>query len=65
MEKNRNEIIMTLPGFINQLLLFMHSGAILTDAFCKIAASYGKLDAKRQNYFTEQIYNIYVASQHI
>ena len=63
MEKNRNEIIMTLPGFINQLLLFMHSGAILTDAFCKIAASYGKLDAKRQNYFTEQIYNIYVASQ--
>lgn len=64
MEKNRNEIIMTLPGFINQLLLFMHSGAILTDAFCKIAASYGKLDAKRQNYFTEQIYNIYVASQH-
>lgn len=64
MEKNRNEIIMTLPGFINQLLLFMHSGAILTDAFCKIAVSYGKLDAKRQNYFTEQIYNIYVASQH-
>ena len=48
MEKNRNEIIMTLPGFINQLLLFMHSGAILTDAFCKIAASYGKLDATEE-----------------
>ena len=44
MEKNRNEIIMTLPGFINQLLLFMHSGAILTDAFCEEAELFYRAD---------------------
>lgn len=63
MEKNRNEIITALPCFINQLLLLMHSGVILTDAFCRIAEGYGNLDEKRKNYFTRQVYNIYVASQ--
>lgn len=64
MERNKKEIVMTLPGFINQLLLLMHSGVILTDAFCKIAEGYGQLDPKRQNYFTNQVYNLYVASRH-
>ena len=63
MEKNRNDIVMTLPGFINQLLLLMNSGVILSDAFCKIAEGYGNLDKKRQNYFTNQVYNVYAASR--
>ena len=63
MEKNRNEIIIALPCFINQLLLLMHSGVILTDAFSRIAASYGELEAGRQNYFTRQVHSIYLASQ--
>lgn len=62
-EKNNNDIIMTLPGFINQLLLLMHSGVILNDAFCKIAEGYGKLDKERQNYFTNQVYHVYASSQ--
>ena len=62
MEKNKNEIILSLPGFINQLLLLMNSGAVLTEAFCKIAEGYGALDERRQNYFTVQVYNLYAAS---
>ena len=62
MEKNKNEIILSLPGFINQLLLLMNSGAVLTEAFCKIAEGYGVLDERRQNYFTVQVYNLYAAS---
>lgn len=62
MEKNRNEIIMALPCFINQLLLLMHSGVILTDAFCRIADGYGRLEPKRQNYFTREVYALYAAS---
>lgn len=62
MEKNRQEIIISLPGFINQLLLLMNSGAVVTEAFCKIAESYKSLDERRQNYFTREICNIYEAS---
>ena len=47
MEKNKNEIILSLPGFINQLLLLMNSGAVLTEAFCKIAEGYGVLDERK------------------
>lgn len=50
---------MSLPGFINQLLLLMNSGVILQDAFCRIADGYGQLPEARQNYFTREIYNIY------
>lgn len=63
MEKNKNEIIIMLPAFINQLLLLMNSGATVTEAFCRIAESYEKLDASRQNYFTVQICNIYESSE--
>lgn len=63
MEKNKNEIIVMLPAFINQLLLLMNSGATVTEAFCRIAESYEKLDASRQNYFTVQICNIYESSE--
>lgn len=59
MEKNKEEIITTLPGFINQLLLLMNSGLILQDAFCHIAANYTVMPEKRQNYFTREVARIY------
>lgn len=55
MEKNREDIIMTMPAFINQLLLLMNSGETAQDAFVRIAAGYGALPAERQNYFTREI----------
>ena len=43
MEKNREDIIMTLPGFINQLPLLMNSGVTAQEAFVKIGKSYSRL----------------------
>ena len=59
MEKNREDIFNTLPGFLNQLLLLMNSGLIMQDAFCHIAKNYGGLPAERQNYFTGEVHRIY------
>ena len=53
---------MTLPAFINQLLLLMDSGLILTDAFKRIAVEYERLPPDRKNYFTEAVSDIYRSS---
>lgn len=62
-EKRRLEIIYSLPGFINRLLLLMNSGAVLNEAFCKIAIEYQNADDERKNFFTEEICRIYEESQ--
>ena len=51
---------MTLPGFINQLLLLLNSGMVLTEAFEQIAASYGTIQDRKKNYFTEKVNLIYL-----
>ncbi len=62
-EQNRYDIIVTLPAFINQLLLLMDSGLIITDAFKKIAKEYGSLPDKQRNYFTDSLYGILEESE--
>jgi len=61
-EKQKEVIIMSLPAFINQLLLLMNSGVILTEAFCRIAQTYSQLPDEKKNYFTEEITGIYEQS---
>lgn len=63
MERNREDIIMTMPGFINQLLLLMNSGITAQEAFLRIGESYGRLPEERQNYFTREISGIIQACQ--
>ena len=58
-KKQKEEIIMALPGFINQLLLLMNSGTAVKDAFCRIAGSYTVLPEARKNSFTEAVCSIY------
>ena len=62
-EKEKEDIIISLPGFINKLLLLMDSGLIISDAFKKTAFEYGDLPEKQQNYFTKSVYGIYETSQ--
>ena len=50
---------MSLPGFINQLLLLLDSGLILTDAFRRIAAEYSRIPEKERNYFMAKTAEIY------
>ncbi len=59
----REEIVITLPSFINQLLLLMNSGTMLDDAFFKIAKSYGNVPVEKQNYFMREVYKISESSE--
>ena len=63
MEKNREDIVMTMPGFINQLLLLMNSGITVQEAFEKIGEGYSGLPEERQNYFTREISALLEASR--
>lgn len=57
-EDRKDEIVMSLPGFINQMLLLLDSGLILNDAFKNIAAEYDKLPEKEKNSFTKKVAEI-------
>lgn len=57
-EKNREAVMLTLPSFINQLLLLMNSGIILRDAIFKIGNGYRNLPEKQKNYFTVSVTEI-------
>lgn len=58
METRREETIMALPGFINQMMLLLDSGLILNDAFLNIASEYARLPEREKNYFTEKVAEI-------
>lgn len=58
-EKRREDIMMTVPTFINQLLLLLSSGMVLQEALETIAKKYGEEDFKGKNYFTSSVYEIY------
>ena len=50
-EKKRQEMILSLPSFINQILLLLNSGMVLQEAMIYIAVNYKKLDRERQDTF--------------
>ena len=58
-EKHREEIILSIPGFISQLLLLMDSGLVLNDAVRRIASEYSSFPQGERNYFTEKVAGIY------
>ncbi|MBQ1630106.1 MAG: hypothetical protein II099_01545 [Firmicutes bacterium] len=39
-QREKQDIVMELPGFLDQVLLLMDSGLILRDAFMKVAKEY-------------------------
>ncbi len=63
MEKNKHDIIVMLPDFINKMLLLMNSGAPAGEALCRIAEGYRQRSDARQNYFTLQLIKLYEASK--
>lgn len=62
-ETRREEIVMSLPGFINQMLLLLDSGLILSDAFRNIASEYERLPEKERNCFTKKVAEIAADSE--
>ena len=61
-EAQQTEILYTLPGVLNQLLLLVGSGMVLTDALRRIADGYMALPPKEQNYFTESFTQLWQES---
>ncbi|MBR6473115.1 MAG: type II secretion system F family protein [Firmicutes bacterium] len=57
-EKQREDIIKGLPSFINQLLLLMDTGLIITEAFRRIAREYERLPPEQSSYFTSSVAEI-------
>ncbi len=55
LERQKEDIVMSLPGFINQLLLLLDSGQTLDDAFRNIAAEYVRFPERERNCFTDKI----------
>jgi len=56
--KQKEDILFSLPGFINQLLLLINSGQTLDDSIIKIAKSYEKSDKRESNYFIKGVYSL-------
>ena len=54
LEKNREDIIMTMPGFINQLLLLMNSGVTAQEAFEKSEMSTADFRKKTKTILQEK-----------
>ncbi len=57
-EKNRWDILLTLPEFINQLLLLVNSGVPLGIALNRIGDVYERLPEKEQNYFVQEVIKV-------
>ena len=57
-QRQREDIILDLPSFINQLLLLMDSGLVLNEAMRRVAYEYGRLPEEQQSYFTREVAEI-------
>ncbi len=58
-KKIKQEMIWALPSFINQLLLLLTSGVVISEAMVRIAVNYKKMSKERQNIFTLSYIRIY------
>ena len=57
-QRQREDIILDLPSFINQLLLLMDSGLVLNEAIRRVAYEYGRLPEEQQSFFTREVAEI-------
>lgn len=54
-EKLCNDVLMSLPGFTNQLLMMMSCGVILSDALRRICSNYRLVKGDKMNLFESKI----------
>jgi len=54
-ESEKQEILLSLPNFINQLILLSNSGMVITQCFYRIGETYKRMPESRQNSFTKSI----------
>ncbi|MBR5739690.1 MAG: hypothetical protein IKX81_00165 [Firmicutes bacterium] len=61
--KEKQDIVMELPGFLNQVLLLMDSGLILRDAFLNVSGEYRGIPEGNRGFFREKILEMGVVSE--
>ncbi|MCR5182945.1 MAG: hypothetical protein K6D56_07960 [Clostridia bacterium] len=60
--REKQDVIMELPGFLNQVLLLMDSGLILRDAFMNVAGEYGSIPEAERGFFRDRVLKMAVTS---
>ena len=49
LELKRKELVLALPSFINQLILFLNSGMVLSEAMASISSNYERTGRNKVN----------------
>ena len=62
-QREKQDIVMELPGFLDQVLLLMDSGLILRDAFMKVAKEYETLPSGDRGFFRGRVLDIALNSR--
>ncbi len=62
-DREKQDVIMELPGFLNQVLLLMDSGLILRDAFMKVALEYENVPGPERGFFRGKVLEMARASE--
>lgn len=60
LELKRKELVLALPSFINQLILFLNSGMVLSEAMGSIASNYERTGRNKVNAFAKEYCEVFV-----
>ncbi len=58
-EKERESLLRGLPRFVNQLVMMLHAGVILSDSFDRICQSYEMIPSSSRSYFESEMVSLY------
>ena len=61
--RNREELLRGIPQFVNQLMMMLHAGVILSDSFDRICQSYLLVPESAQSYFEMEMTKLYLSNQ--
>ncbi len=61
--RNREELLKGLPRFVNQLVMMLHAGVILSDSFDRICQSYQLVPEESRSYFENEMTKLYLSNQ--
>ena len=60
LELKRKELVLALPSFINQLILFLNSGMVLSEAMASISSNYERTGRNKVNVFAKEYCEVFI-----
>lgn len=61
--RNREDLLRGIPRFVNQLVMMLHAGVILSDSFDRICQSYLLVPEAFRSYFEMEMTKLYLSNQ--